>query len=121
MNQEITRGQLLKAIVESTGDYDLALDVLYEVTEGGKGSGRRPDGKATKARKAVGNYYGSTKGQKQKMSLDKFDKRSKDRGRVKWSRGLNRAMGKVAKKAYNADRAIARGLGAKGKGVARLD
>jgi hypothetical protein len=38
VSQEITRGQLLEAIVQSTGDYDLALDILDEVTEGGKGS-----------------------------------------------------------------------------------
>jgi hypothetical protein len=65
--------------------------------------------------------YGSTYGDYQKKSLDKYDKRSKDRGRAKWRRSLNRGLGKVAKKAYNTDRAIARGMGAKGKGVARLE
>jgi hypothetical protein len=117
MSQEITRGQLLEAIVQSTGDYDLALDILDEVTEGGKGSGRKPG----KISKAMGSAYGSTYGDYQKKSLDKYDKRSKDRGRAKWRRSLNRGLGKVAKKAYNTDRAIARGMGAKGKGVARLE
>ena len=125
----ITKRNLVECLAESIGDFDLAYEVIEEAManlEGGPGSGR-PKGSANKTRGRIakyrdkaGDWYAATGGDTQKKHIKSMEKRSR---KASW-KPAKKAWGgaaKVYKGLSNVDRAVARGLGASGKGVQKIE